>query len=107
MKALATSSADLRVNQSGSSWRRVDGVEAMIQQWRRRAATMWLRTAADMVLAPLLVSNAGRAKPLSTAQLKRLSEWISNCSAQRQMIAWTVNSHAALKIAPGASVHEH
>ena len=31
-------------------------------------------TAADMVLAPLLVSNAGRAKPLSPAQLKRLSE---------------------------------
>jgi hypothetical protein len=27
-------------------------------------------TAADMVLAPLLVSNAGCAKPLSTAQLK-------------------------------------
>jgi len=40
MKALATSSADLRVNQSGSSWRRVDGVEAMIQQWWRRAATI-------------------------------------------------------------------
>jgi len=33
-----------------------------MQQWRRRAATMWLRTAADMVLAPLLVSNAVRAE---------------------------------------------
>ena len=49
---------------------------------------MWLRTAADMVLAPLLVSKAGARKPLAgTGLTKRLSEWISNCSAQRQMIA--------------------
>ena len=59
MNAFATSSADLRAIQSVTYWRRVDGVEAMIQRCRRRAATMWLRTAADMVMAPLLVSNAG------------------------------------------------
>jgi len=70
MKALATSSADLRVNQSGSSWRRVDGVEAMIQQWRRRAATMWLRTAADMVLGSTPGFKCRCAVVLSLAQPK-------------------------------------
>ena len=41
-----------------------------MQQWRRRAATMWLRTAADMVLAPLLVSKMQPRGSRFRAQLK-------------------------------------
>jgi len=72
MKALATSSADLRANQSVTYWRRVDGVEALPPTW------CWLHSWFQMQV---------RGGPLSPAQLKRLSEWIRNCSAQRQMIA--------------------
>ena len=44
-------------------------------------------TAADMVLAPLLVSNAVRLSLWLAQRSKRLSEWIRNRNAQRPMIA--------------------
>ena len=73
------------ISECRPSWRRVDGVEAMIQQIRRRAATMWLRTAADMVLALLLlVSNAAARKPLAGTGLKEAAGMDQKCSAQRR-----------------------
>jgi len=92
MKALATSSADLRAIQSVTYWRRVDGVEALPPTW------CWLLS---------WFQNAGRAKPLSTAQLKRLSEWIRNCSAQRQMIAVERVNAAQLKMREKLAVVRH